>query len=104
MGSGCYRITSARRPVSHLYARGDSIGAMRVEQLERCFRARMHVEFLVDGAQMGAQGVHADAERPGNVLLQPALREESKHLLFALREALHPVGRLGNRLEVADDL
>src|SRR5205814_9187111 len=66
-------------------------------------RARMHVQFLVDGSQVRAQGVHADAERPGDVLLQPALREQSKYLVFALAQILHAIRRFRNRLEMADD-
>lgn len=60
-------------------------------------RARVHLEFFVNAADVGVDGRHADAERFGDFLVEVAFAQEIEDGLFARRECFEIRGARGGR-------
>lgn len=57
--------------------------------LHRGFGAGMDVEFVVDGAQVIAEGVDADSQVAGDFFVEVALGKEGENFLFTRRQFFH---------------
>ena len=68
-----------------------------------CLEPVFHIQLAVNVLQMAAGGFDTGAQAIGNLFVEEALRQTTKHLVFATGQGLQP-RREPEAMKIADDL